>query len=99
MNYSYLFNPRAAKEYEEAFEWYDQQSQVAADNLVIEVEETIRAICENPFRYRITYKNLHEASLKKYPYYLIYYINDEQKVVTIISVFHQKRNPKHKYRK
>ena len=47
MSYSYLFVPRAAEEYEDAFEWYQERSTVAADNLLIEVEETIRVICED----------------------------------------------------
>lgn len=96
MSYTYLFDPAAAKEYEDAFEWYQQRSEVAADNLIIEVEETIRAISEDPYRYRKTHKNLHEVSLKKYPYYLIYLIDEVKKAVTIISLFHHKRNPKNK---
>ena len=56
MSYTYLFNPRAAEEYENAFERYQQRSEVAADNLVIEVEETIRAVCQDPYRYRKTIK-------------------------------------------
>lgn len=58
MSYPYLFDPAAAKEYEDAFEWYQQRSETAADNLIIEVEETIRTICANPYRYRKTHKNL-----------------------------------------
>lgn len=99
MSYAYLFDPAAAKEYEDAFEWYQQRSEAAADNLIIEVEETIRAICQDPYRYRKAHKNLHEVSLKKYPYHLIYFIDEAKEIVTIISLFHHKRNPKNKYRK
>ena len=99
MSYSYLFGPRAAEEYEDAFEWYQERSTVAADNLLIEVEETIRVICEDPYRYRKTYKDLHEVSLKKYPYYLIYLIDEVKRIVVIISLFHHKRNPANNYRR
>ncbi len=99
MRYAFLFDPAAAQEYEDAFVWYQLRSEMAADNLIIEVEETIRAVCEDPFRYRQTHRNLHEVSLKKYPYFLIYLIDEAKKVVTIISLFHHKRNPKNKYRK
>jgi plasmid stabilization system protein ParE len=98
MKYAYLFGPLAAKEYEDAFEWYQQRSEIAADNLIIEVEETIRSICEDPYRYRKTHKDLHEVSLRRYPYYLIYLIDDIRKIITIISLFHHKRNPKNKYK-
>lgn len=90
MSYEYLFNPLAATEYEDAYKWYHEKSEVAADELILEVEETIRAICKYPHRYRKSYKNLHEVSLKKYPYYLIYFIDDDKKSIIIISLYHHK---------
>lgn len=98
MSYTYVFNPRAAEEYENAFVWYNERSVISADNLIIEVEEAIRVICEDPYRYRKTYKNLHELSLKKYPFYLIYQIDERERKVIIISIFHHKRNPRNKYK-
>lgn len=35
MEYEYLFDPSAAGEYENAFKWYEQQSVIAADNLIM----------------------------------------------------------------
>ena len=94
-----MFNPVAAAEYENAYEWYREKSEIAADNLIIEVEETIRAICKDPYRYRNSYKNLHEVSLRRYPYYVIYFIDDDKKSIIIISLYHHKRNPRNKYSK
>lgn len=48
MAYSYLFDPTAAREYEEAFSWYEKKSYVAADNFIICVQEAITAICADP---------------------------------------------------
>ncbi len=99
MAYQYMFNPVAADEYEEAFNWYEQKSVIAADNLIVAVQEAITAICKNPYRYRNTYKNLRELTLKKYPYNLIYLIDENKKLITVISLYHHKRNPKGKYDK
>jgi len=52
MSYSYLFDPKAAKEYEEAFSWYEKKSYLAADNFIIRVQEAITSICADPYRYR-----------------------------------------------
>ena len=71
MAYQYIFDPLAATEYEEAFKWYEQRSTVAADNLILTVQEAIIAICIDPHRYRNTYKKMREHNLKKYPYTLI----------------------------
>ena len=99
MAYKYVFDPIAASEYENAFSWDQERSEMAADNLLVAIEESIKAICTDPYRYRNTYKNLRELALKKYPYYIIYFIDEDKKVVTITSLFHDKRNPKKKYKK
>ena len=99
MAYKYIFDPIAANEYEEAFKWYEEKSVVAADTLIIAVQDAIFAVCTNPDRYRNTYKNLREITLKKYPYNLIYYIDKSRRLIIITSLYHHKRNPKGKYTK
>lgn len=99
MAYSYLFDPTAANEYEKAFKWYEKRSILAADNFIIRVQEGITAICSDPHRYRNSYKNFRELSLKKYPFLIIYYVDDVKKAIVIVSIFHQKRHPSKKYNK
>ena len=99
MEYSYLFDPLAAEEYEEAFKWYEKKSYLAADNFIIRIQEAIATICTDPYRYRKGYKNLREFPLKKYPFHIIYYIDDAHSNVVVVSIFHTKRNPKKKYKK
>src|SRR5882762_10112167 len=98
MAYSHLFNPVAAREYEEAFNWYEKNSYLAADNFIIRVQEAVTAICADPYRYRNGYKNLRELTLKKYPYHVIYYIDEVNFTIIVVSIFHTKRNPKEKYK-
>lgn len=50
MSYRHIFNPVAAKEYEDAFKWYEERSFFAADNFILAVENAISAICANPCR-------------------------------------------------
>ena len=99
MGYKYLFEPRAAEEYENAFLWYEERSEIAADNFILDIEEALQRICDDPFRYRKTHRKLRGLSLLKYPYLIIYHIDELQKTVSIISLFHHKRNPVKKYRK
>ena len=48
----------------DAFKWYEERSFFAADNFILSVENAISAICANPCRYRNTYKNLREITIK-----------------------------------
>jgi plasmid stabilization system protein ParE len=99
MAYNYVFDPIAADEYEEALKWYEERSETAADNLIISIQNAINAICTDPYRYRNTYKSLRELTIRKYPYHLVYFIDDESKIIIITSFYHHKRNPKGKYNK
>ena len=98
MPYIHIFDPKASDQYEEAYNWYKKRSEIAGDKLIIEVEEAIKKICADPFRYRKTHKNLRELSLKKFPYSVIYLPDEENKLVAINSLFHHKRSPKKKYK-
>ncbi|MBO9617420.1 MAG: type II toxin-antitoxin system RelE/ParE family toxin [Niabella sp.] len=97
MPLKHIFNPVAASEYENAFEWYEQKSSKVADNFVAAVEQAILLACTYPERYRNTYKNFREISLKKYPFSLVYYFDLAKEIIVIVSVYHHKRNPKWKF--
>ncbi len=39
MTYSYIIEPAAAVEYEEAFIWYEERSATAADGFIVAVQK------------------------------------------------------------
>ncbi|OQP62508.1 hypothetical protein A3860_27845 [Niastella vici] len=97
MKYKCRFDPVAASEYEAAYSWYIERSIKAADNFVMAVDEAITAVCANPHRYKKSYNNLREIVLKKYPFYLIYLIDERKKLIIITSLYHNKRDPDKKH--
>jgi plasmid stabilization system protein ParE len=54
-------------------------------------------ICTQPNIYRNYYKNFYEFTISKFPFSIMYTFNKEEKRITVISVFHQKRNPKKRF--
>ena len=99
MKYRHIYDPVALVEYKDAIEWYNNRSVMAADNFVLEVAEKITAICKDPLRFRNVYSVFRETALKKYPYTIVYFVDEKKKRIIITSVFHNKRNPVRKYRK
>jgi plasmid stabilization system protein ParE len=75
MSYRPIYTPIAFNEYKDAVEWYAARSNQAAECFVEAVKERLRLICEKPQHYRNTYKNFRETLLKKYPFYIIYFID------------------------
>ena len=97
MSYQYVYAPVALIEYKDAISWYNVRSKRVSENFVKAVKEKIESICEKPLRSRIAYKHFRETSLKKYPYYIIYFIDESKKKIIITSIYHHKRNPQTKY--
>ena len=97
MTYSYKFNEAAQIEYEGALEWYLERGQKAAEGFVNSIDAALLKICTYPLRYRNTYKHFYEIGLKKYPFILIYSIEEPDNVIIVWKIFHHKRNPKRKY--
>lgn len=97
MSYNIFYQPRALEEYEEAVKWYSKRSRMAAENFEAAVEERIEVLKTDPERFRKTYNEFREVTLKKYPYLLIYFVDNMKKQVIISSIFHNKRDSEAKF--
>lgn len=97
MIFKLRLNARSKKQYNEIIDWYGERSKQAAENFVIELEKTFDKIIYNPFRYHNKYKHFREVLLKRYPYHVIYFIDENKSEVVIFSLYHTARNPKKKY--
>jgi len=98
MSFTYRVHEEAQKEYEKAIKWYLKRSLNAAEGFIDAVDVALKQACLYPTRWRNRYKHYYELGLKKYPYVIIFSIDSEQKVISVWKFYHNKRNPKKKYR-
>lgn len=99
MAYRYLILSEAQDEYESSVIWYNERSWLAADQFIEAVDNALGLICEHPYRWRNEYSMYYELGVKKYPFSIIYRVDEEKQLVVVTSVYHQSRNPKKKYKK
>ena len=99
MNYPIAWQPGAIAEYEAAALWYKERSIRAAENFESAVNKKISILRTYPKQYRKTYKEFREIQLDKYPFNIIYLVDEAKMKVVISSLYHHKRNPKKKYKK
>lgn len=59
----------------------------------------IELICNYLTSWRNKYKDFYELGTKKYPYTIIYKIDNQNELIIVYSIFHHKRNPLKKYNK
>ena len=96
--YTVVFKPIAADEYSEAIIWYKEQSNLAAERFIVAIEEKLDLIAQNPRQYKKVFREFYESRTKRFPFTIVYSIEEELKAVMIVAIYHQKRNPRKKYR-
>ena len=97
--YSVTYRPIATEEYLEAIKWYEQRSLPAAEKFIKAIDEKLDSISSNPKMYKNLFRNYYEVSTNKYPYSIVYFIEEQLQRVVIVAIYHHKRRPKKKYRK
>ena len=78
---------------QEAYQWYEQQKTGLGESFLDELEHTISLIEQNPFYASLYNDNCRSASLKKFPYSLIYLADESKAEVYITAITHQHRRP------
>jgi plasmid stabilization system protein ParE len=96
--FQYKLHPAAQEDYEASASWYLKRSLKAATNFVKAVDKSLKLICDDPKRYRNEYRNYFEFNVQKYPFTIVYTIEESLQKIIIIAVYHQKRQPENKYR-
>jgi plasmid stabilization system protein ParE len=92
-----VFSSFAAKEVQDSFDWYENRVKGLGDRFVNFIDLTIELILLNPEVFPNKKGPYREASLKKFPYQIIYEYIKEKQTVYILHVFHTKRYPRIKY--
>lgn len=99
MNYQLVFEPSAIAEYSDAFKWYEDQYKGLGLDFEEKVDECLLKVSMSPKIYSLLGKRFRQANVNKFPYVIIYSIEEETQRIIIYSIFHTSRRPKKKYRK
>ncbi len=99
MSYRYILHEKAQEDYESAIVWYQQGGQSTAERFIAAIDRAFLLICAHPTRWRKAGKRYRILSLHKYPYTIIYSIDDSNQSIVISAVHNDSKSPKSKYRK
>lgn len=95
MDYKIIVSPRTQQEIEVAIDFYLLHSDNAPSHFKSSLLSCYATLSFNPF-FKIVYKNVRALKLKRFPYSLYFMVDEERKIVKILSCFHNKRNPKNR---
>jgi len=99
MNYSFVLREEASKEFAEAYVWYEEQRDGLGITFELAVYDKINLICQNPLHYKISYKKYHQAVVERFPFVVVYTINEKLKQIVVFAIFHTSRNPQKQFRR
>jgi len=86
-----VFHELAEKELLSSRDFYDELTPYLGMKFILEVEHIIHIIKNNPLTFPIYFKNYRKALLRKFPYSIIYRIENER--VLILAIAHERRKP------
>ncbi len=94
MRYVIRFSQLASEDLTEILGWYQNQGVTGLDKRFIEaMSKTLKSLETSPKAHRIVHENVRQAVLKKFPYKIIYTIEENIVEVLIVAVMHQRRDP------
>jgi toxin ParE1/3/4 len=91
MSYEIIVRSEAAREVQEAFDWYEENSEGLGLEFLRAVDAGMAGIKRNPLASPTMYQDIRRALLRKFPYALFYIVKEER--IIVLACFHAKRNP------
>jgi len=97
VNYQLKFHLKAKQEYIDSYLWYGLQQNGLEERFKLAVGLVLEKLTRNPQYFRFCKEPFREASIKKFPFTIVFTININS--VFIAAIYHSKRNPSLKFRK
>ena len=77
----------------DAYHWYETRKRGLGEDFLDEIEKAINLITQNPFYTSYYNETCRISSLKRFPYSLIYLVDEQKREVYIIAISHHHRKP------
>lgn len=92
MKHNLIIGPEAEEDLTSAFQWYEDKRLGLGYDFLLQVEASLKFIGRNPAIYAIRYKETRTQLIKRFPYKIIYLLEDER--IIVLAVLHGRRNPR-----
>jgi plasmid stabilization system protein ParE len=92
--YKVRIDPEALSDIQEITDWYNNQLPELGKRFQTTAIRQINTLHTNPQIYAIRYREIRCMIVKKFPYLVHFYINEEATSVEVLAVISTDRNPK-----
>ncbi len=85
-----IIRPRAEADLQEARSWYESRRQGLGDEVLVEIENVIQSLEENPEKRPYYYRDFRRLFIRRFPYKIFYRIEGDR--VIVFRVLHAKQD-------
>jgi toxin ParE1/3/4 len=93
MGFKVVIEPRAIADIQDGIDYYEEQLEGLGERFSATVDHYIHAISQNPY-YHIRYEDYRAIPTDKFPYLIVYYLNEAMETAYVLAVFHTSQDPK-----
>ena len=91
MKYRVIVRPEAEEDLKKVFSWYEDNRTGLGYDFLLQVDAGINFIKRSPEIHPIEYKGTRKHLIKRFPYKIIYFIEEEK--IVVLAVLHGRRSP------
>jgi len=91
MSHTVIFKEEADFDVFDARHWYESRRTGLGDELLDEIDEYVKTLEQDPHIYQVRKKNRRYCPLKRFPYVLVFEIENTE--VIVYAVFNTNKNP------
>ena len=91
MTYGVVVRPEAAREIQEAFDWYEERGAGLGPEFLRAADACLSGVRRNPEAYPLMHGQVRRALIRKFPYALFYLFTED--TVVVLACFHVRRSP------
>ncbi len=91
MAYNLELHEQAEQELWDAMDYYDEKRKQLGQEFAQELRAIMKTVWEHPARFPTVKDNIRKAVVKKFPYIIIFEIQED--TVFVLAIFHTSRNP------
>ena len=91
MTRQFILRPRAERDIQSAYEWYESQRAGLGNEFLTGLRERLEAVRGHPESSPVLYRGIRRAVVSRFPYLIFYVARPER--VAVLAVLHHARNP------
>ncbi|MVF12281.1 type II toxin-antitoxin system RelE/ParE family toxin [Ketobacter sp. MCCC 1A13808] len=91
MSYSLSIRSEAEADIAKQFSYYEEVRLGLGHDFILCLEEGFSKIQRNPHNYRVIYRDLRCAAIRRFPFRIFYLV--QEKSIVVIAVLHAQKNP------